>query len=347
LRAALDGQSSSSASQRGGGSGGTATLVAHRLDDEERAAVIRREVQSWLGRLVLLYGVPFRYLIPEEKMLPKESIRFFYLDPIWIQCLIQGACTVGNTSQSDVLIDEAINETVQPNQPEGAERPGLANEAAAGIRSQLRNQCEGVPLPQQNGTLHWPLTGFLLRSAVVDGWRGLEVMAYRKVESETEKGQLLRDKGLSKEQIEKLESDGVAPLAPLRIEQLSQDVMLGLFNGKIAQLVIRQPQEGLHFGLEPTDGLDAGYIKRLREFGYKCPKRAGEVLDKGEIDLSKGCLIRCKRVVAVGCLAEEMKRRLSDQSQLRNETFTSAEFGVQMIEAPGEFTFKPNQDAEG
>src|SRR5437899_2110584 len=45
------------------------------------------EVTSWLARLVLLYGVPLHYLIPEELMLPEDSLRFFFLDPIWMQCL--------------------------------------------------------------------------------------------------------------------------------------------------------------------------------------------------------------------------------------------------------------------
>ena len=57
---------------------------------------------------MLLYGVPFQYLVPDEKMLPAKSIRFFYLNPEWINCLLQGACSVGRTSQTDELADQLL-----------------------------------------------------------------------------------------------------------------------------------------------------------------------------------------------------------------------------------------------
>src|SRR5437660_137777 len=38
---------------------------------------------QWLGRLRLLYGVPFTNLVPHSMLLPKESIRFFYVDRNW------------------------------------------------------------------------------------------------------------------------------------------------------------------------------------------------------------------------------------------------------------------------
>jgi hypothetical protein len=318
---------------------------------ESLARETPEEVTAWLGRLVLLYGVPFNYLIPDEHMLPKESIRFFFLDPIWIQCLVQGACSVGNTGYGDTIIDRAMNTWVQPNQPAKNNQAGLANRAAAGVRDRLRNQQEGVDLPEENEDLDWPLTGFLLRSTVVDGWRGLEVMAYKNIKPE-EKA-LWDTRNLTEEQKAKLEKDGVAPLKPLRIEQLSRDVMLGIFNGLIRQLIIRQPQEGLHFGLTLEK---RSYSKRLRELGYENPTNAGDPLkDKTGnkdmiIDLSENNLMRDpknKGVINISALAAEMKKQLSALEQLKDDKFTSAEFAVEMIEAPGEFTFipKPNKQS--
>ncbi len=357
---------------------------------------IPEEVTSWLGRLVLLYGVPFNYLIPEEQMLPGEpgetkagSLRFFFLDPIWMQCLVQGACSVGSNGYGDSIIDKAINEWVQPNQPDKHTQASLANKTAAGVRDRLREQYEAVPMPQEDACLDWPLTGFLLRSTVVEGWRGLEVMAYRNL-TEQEKqdlaaklsGQakdilekamkneeqghslraalrdLLRNQNLeelkqlltlaevqTQEAFLKLLVELVKPLKPLRIEQLSKDVMIGLFNGIIAQLVIRQPQEGLHFGLTPEN---QSYSKKLRELGYKNPAKAGETLQDKTIDLSSGNLMRdiSRGVINVAKLAAEMKKELSNLGQLNRDkptpnNFTSAEFAVEMIEAAGEFTYLP------
>src|SRR5581483_5354334 len=312
--------------------------VLNKLEQEAQAQDVSGEVTAWLGRLVLLYGVPFRYLIPEEQMLPRESLRFFYLDPIWIQCLVQGACSVGNTEYGSSLIDTAINTLAQPNQPDSSGKPApLTNKAAAGVRDRLRQQYEGAPMPSEREDLNWPLTGFLLRSAAVQGWRGLEVMAYKTL-TPAEK-LVWQKKNLNEEQRDKLEKESVAPLKALRIEQLASDVMLGLFNGIVGQLVIRQPQEGLHFGL--TRGQQS-YSKTLRELGYKNPAAAGEILQSEVIDLSKQNLMRDQKnkgVIKIADLAKQMEKRLKDLNQLSKGKFTSAEFAVEMIEAPGQFTF--------
>lgn len=69
---------------------------------------IPADIEESLGRLMLLYGVPFHYLVPEEDMLPPESIRFFYLDPGWLKCLLEGACSVGRSSRADDLVDQHL-----------------------------------------------------------------------------------------------------------------------------------------------------------------------------------------------------------------------------------------------
>jgi hypothetical protein len=227
-----------------------------------------------------------------------------------------------------------MNAWVQPNQPRQDQRSGAAAKAAAGVRDRLRNQLEGVELPAADQDLNWPLIGFLLRSAVVDGWRGLEIMAYRKL-TEAQKNSWPR-RGLNAEQQRKLESEGLAPLKALRIEQLCADVMLGIFNGVLEQLVIRQPQEGLHFGLSPQNGF---FTKTLRKLGYKDPASAGKILEE-TIDLSQADVLRDQKqsgVLKIGVLAALMEKKLKDE--LSNGKFTSAEFAVEMIEAPGEFTF--------
>jgi hypothetical protein len=315
------------------------------LDNLEKQAAIQDvfgDVAVWLGRLVLLYGVPFNYLIPDEKMLPRESLRFFYIDPIWIQCLVQGASSVGNAEYGSALVDNAINTLAQPNRPDAGSGPApLTNKAAAGVRDGLRQQYEGIPMPQQSEDLDWPLTGFLLRSAAVQGWRGLEVMAYKTV---TPQEKLIWEtKPLNEEQRDKLNKESVAPLKALRIEQLASDVMLGIFNGVIAQLVIRQPQEGLHFGLTREK---QSCTKRLRNLGFNDPANAGKPLLGKVIDLSAEGLMRDsanKGVVKVAAMAKRIRQELeqSNPVQLLQNKFTSAEFAVEMIEAPGEFTFTP------
>jgi hypothetical protein len=295
------------------------------------------EVASWLARLVLLYGVPLNYLVPEETMLPKESLRFFFVDPIWIQSLVQGACSVGNNGYGDRLIDQALNQWTQPNPPAGAAQSSLTNQKAARVRDQLRLQYEAAPLPAEEACLNWPLTGFLLRSPVVEGWRGIEILAYRSL-SAAER-QSFNESALNDEQKKKFKEEGVVPLRPLRLEQLGKDIMMGIFNGSIAQLIVRQPQEGLHFGMtrENTATVSDSFVKCLRQLGYRDPQHAGDPLPKEQLVREQPQ----RGVIRIAALASRMKRALGAAAELKDDHFTSAEFAVEMIEAAGEFTFRP------
>lgn len=97
-------------------------------------------VTDWLRNLSLLEGVPFNYLVPDERLLPPESIRFFQLDPLWMACLRDGALSMGRVLAADHARDTRTL-LVPPGVPER-------------------------------------ISGFLLRSDVVAGWPGLLVDGY-------------------------------------------------------------------------------------------------------------------------------------------------------------------------
>jgi hypothetical protein len=315
--------------------------VEEKLTKEITARDVPEEVSAWLGRLVLLYGVPFHYLIPEEEMLPPESIRFFYLDPLWIQYAIQGACSIGNTDGGDTMIDKAMNSLVQANQPSSGDAGSITTRAAASVRDRLRQQYEGIAMPEESQELAWPLTGFLLRSSVVRGWRGLEIRAYRTATDAEKRASVAK---LNDEDRQKLKA-GYVRLQALRIEQLSLDVMLGLFNGAIDRLIVRQPQESLHFGLTRRNG---SFSKDLKRLGFKDSTVAGQNFDGNTIDFAVKKLMRVQSqpgVINVAALAAEMQSQLGRVGELEGGKFTSAEFAVEMIEAAGEFTFTPKNPA--
>jgi hypothetical protein len=99
--------------------------------------------RAWFEQLATLRGVPFNYLVPDERMLPHETIRFFCVDRSWITWLISGALSVGSTSARE-----------------------CSDVAAEAVR-----ELSGLPRV---------LSGFLLRSDGVSGWPALEVDGYRK-----------------------------------------------------------------------------------------------------------------------------------------------------------------------
>ena len=100
-------------------------------------------IANWFQDLELLKNVPFNYLVPDTRLLPPESLRFFWVDSYWVDCLQDGAFSVGRVTKEDLRLD------VQS-------------------RSLRRSKT------QSDKTI----TGFLLHSEVVSGWPGLEIEGY-------------------------------------------------------------------------------------------------------------------------------------------------------------------------
>src|SRR5215813_4564814 len=77
------------------------------------ASDIPQSITDWLGQLYLLYGVPFIHMVPDERMLPAESIRFFILDPNWLSCLVDGAMSIGTASSKDTAFNLGMQNFVR------------------------------------------------------------------------------------------------------------------------------------------------------------------------------------------------------------------------------------------
>ncbi len=154
-------------------------------------------VSEWMERASLLHGVPFNYLVPDEKLLPAESLRLFMLDPQWLACLLDGAFSIGRGSSAE-----------------------HGNDAA--------HQLAIAAFEKR------PVYGFLLRSAVVAGWPSLLINGYR---------------------YSPLLGSERKPIPPdaeqriLRMERLSANVLLCLFDGEPNIIDFHQQPEALHFGV--------------------------------------------------------------------------------------------------
>ncbi len=282
--------------------------------------VIPATVQNWLGQAMLLYGVPFQYLVPDEAMLPAESIRFFYLNPEWLNCLLQGACSVGRTSETDELADQLLR----------AHFFDVSEKLASALRSDAKQEADrrrdgtsqtgqpaSVPKGQSSHTgavLHWPLSGYLLRSDAVEAWVGLEAKATGVNAAGTK----------------------LDPLQILRMDRLAPDILLCIYNGKVTEIEVKQPPEAIHFGAASKQG--GGYQKtKLRTItgnasllGTTCEGTVQVPTDD-----------RAMRVVKVRELAANIQRELVSKRQMTStDVFTSAEFAVEMIESPAKVIFR-------
>lgn len=120
--------------------------ATHRPDTPRRPSAPRepspdaREAARWLNRLRTLNGVPFDCLVPDQRMLPPESLRLFHVDRGWLDALLDGARSLDRHRDADAATD--------------AELDGLLD--ALG------------PVPA---------AGLLLRSALVPGWPALRFEA--------------------------------------------------------------------------------------------------------------------------------------------------------------------------
>ncbi len=186
-------------------------------DPEEGTRVVPHELRHFLARLRLLHGVPFSYLVPDEKLLPVESIRFFYIDRAWTDALVQGALSVGTISTSDRAELEKVY-------------PYVRREVDVTERK-VRTPTGEALLEGAGGTI----TGFLLRSRVVSGWPGLHVRAYSQ--------DVLPDDALSTV----AESDP-RRMKVLRMERLAPAVLLVLIDGVPEVIHIEEPRQGIQFG---------------------------------------------------------------------------------------------------
>lgn len=127
-------------------------------------------VAEWLAHLNLLYNVPFNHLVPDQRMLPVESLRFFYLDQNWLDTLTDGALSVGIESSRDLFFQKMMK---------GVVGDAVSAEIQA-LRSKLSGQAQGdveadSPLEAQSG--------ILIRSALVSGWPGLVIRAFQNGQS--------------------------------------------------------------------------------------------------------------------------------------------------------------------
>src|SRR4051812_1560004 len=58
--------------------------------------ILSDRLRDWLLDLHLLRHLPLAYLVPDERLLPAEAIRFFHVDQGWIDRVIDGAVAAAN-----------------------------------------------------------------------------------------------------------------------------------------------------------------------------------------------------------------------------------------------------------
>ncbi len=109
-------------------------------------ALLPPRLQDLLTDLRVLRGIPLAYLVPDPALLPPESVRFFHIDPTWVDRVVDGVLSAASIGTVEMLY--SVN-------------------MLALVRTWL---------DQQVGS--GPMTGMLIRSELVRRWPGIQVEAF-------------------------------------------------------------------------------------------------------------------------------------------------------------------------
>jgi hypothetical protein len=255
-----------------------------------------RAIVRWLARLRLLHGVPFNYLVPDERMLPPESLRAFQVDLAWMDALLDGALSIGRASTGELTAH--------------AEHAAALHATAFAVSRELR--ANAAPETDHVNTAE-QVSGFLLRSQVVSGWPHISVKGFSDTGQTTE-------------------------IPKLRMQRLSADVLLCLFDGVIADFMIREAPEQLHCGVEEQNG--GALTTTLREVVGDSPGRQYTTDPKGG---PPDALVPARsdgQTLLIAQAAGNIDKKLRTDFGQDYDQFTSAEFALEMVKGVGEVEFR-------
>jgi hypothetical protein len=261
-------------------------------------------MESFLAHLRLLVGVPFEYLIADPRLLPDESIRFFYLDRSWTDRLVDGAVAVGKIGSR-----EQAHHQAQATKVTGAldvsERIVRKLQRGGDFETQRSAAFSGRPAPADL------VTGFLLRSAAVSGWPHMDVRAY------TERIQEPFDASSDTARNKQL------PL--LRLERLSPGVLFALFQGVPELVTLEEPHHGVQFGVDVSADGSRRFVP-LRS-------KTGQILAKNQRAINVPLPRRARRPDVIDVL------RLRDQLQEQASNPPATDDGSTPIVQTGSASF--------
>jgi hypothetical protein len=255
---------------------------------------------NWLALKQLLYDVPFNYFVPDNRILPVDSIRFFYIDQNWLDAMLDGMLSIAIQSSRDsanlIANSQAIKASVK--------------DAMKVIRSSITGKDEDPDSNQINC-----MSGFLLRSSVVTGWPGLSVRAFDSQNN---------------------------PLKILRLDHLSEGLLLGIFWGIPERIELSEPQEGFKFGINQDGEINLRCIQKDNP-NYKIGSQLSPPYKVRPAHIRNGQVIDLRPNAEDG-LIKVMSAELKDILKLNQLDLKPSDFALQMVKSPEKLMFKVKAD---
>lgn len=290
------------------------THPAQAVSQEAPEAELPPYLESFLAHLRLLVGVPFDYLIPDARLLPDESIRFFYLDRSWTDRLVDGVFAVGKIGSREQAHHHAAHPAIrqQLDVTQRIVRKMQRNLVDDFTSERNKDEYKG---DEYTGTRE-TITGFVLRSAAVSGWPHMDVRAFGRIVTRDE---MLKDPSL-------VNDPAAKPLPLLRLERLSPSVLIALFQG-VPQLVwLEEPHHGIQFGVHQSTH-DKSHISIYR----RSPEGISE--DTADNEIRVPVRKHQPRVVAISALRDRLIEKRQKDSYILEQT-GSAAFAIEVLQLP-------------
>ncbi|MDR0986959.1 MAG: hypothetical protein LBL98_04610 [Ruminococcus sp.] len=271
--------------------------IAQFLEDDMPQAI-----KDYLAKLKLLVPLPASYLFADIIQFPEESLRFFYVDENWTNALTDGAMSIGRGFSDDIDFERTYAPTAAVYAHLNAYRRRLDNMHDNHKNERVMKKY-GVCMKHADNFRYGantepPMTGFIMRSELVQYLKGLEI------EGKDAAGNDL-------------------PL--LRLDTLTDTVLIGIWSGEVANFTVKEPKTALHFGYNDV-GLELKHTdtEHLGEY-YK---------DKSPIAIP----VNTFRRVDVTALAKIFADELGDE-------ITPAVFAFELmtVENIAEYTAKENK----
>jgi hypothetical protein len=263
------------------------------------AAKTASPIADWLARFALLYPLPFDKLVADERMLPVESIRFFFIDMNWINAGIDGALSLGIDSDLQSSFNGILKDDIQ--------------KAIMNAIPEIRAQLLGTNNP---GTPPAIMSGFLLRSALVAGWPNLSI-----------KAQDPKDKSLK----------------IIRLDHLSPNVLLCIFDGVPNNIEFCEPQETLGFGVDDGGNFVLREILKKNAIGNQIePVKIRDFTGKQKLCMrSAGSnVLNISPSESSGLIQTITKALTQKGNKPPNGKLTAATLAIQMIKSAEAIVFK-------
>lgn len=286
--------------------------LASLLDQPEARQAVRdagadtlESIAAWLAARDVLAGLPFETLVPHPDLLPKESIRFFHVDPNWRAALAEGALSLGLGTSRDQLYQALMRDLIHQatHEATGRLRPGA-----------------GAPAGP-------PMAGLLLRSALVSRWPGLEVHAYDDVGHGSPIAPL---------RIDRLAADVLLCLWPqvpakVTVDEPPEGIAFGFEDSPTAPLADLWTRPGRLGSSEPQSSPPSNlwlYPRSIQDANYGMPLGDADALDAvaaGVVDSATG-------VLRIDALNAALHTKLGAEPRVRD-------LAVQLVRVPEQAVF--------